>query len=63
MKSLEWILLNFLNADLSTYESAYKDFFYMYGFEILREVDENYKVDLKLNFENDKNYLKSTQEI
>ena len=56
-------LLNFLNADLSTYESAYKDFFYMYGFEILREVDSDCKVDLKNNFESDENYLKATKLI
>ncbi len=34
------LLLRFLNADLSTYESAYKDFFYAYGLEILRDVNE-----------------------
>ena len=62
-EKLGMFLLNFLNADLSTYESAYKDFFYMYGFEILRDIDEEYKVDLKSNLENDKNYLKATQEI
>lgn len=29
------LLLRFLNANLFTYETAYKDFFYAYGFEIL----------------------------
>ncbi|MCI8621136.1 MAG: hypothetical protein HFJ50_05280 [Clostridia bacterium] len=40
------LLLRFLNADLSTYESAYKDFFYAYGFEILRDVNEDYSFEL-----------------
>ncbi len=56
-------LLNFLNADLWAYESAYKDFFYMYGFEILRAVDSNCKVDLKNNFESDEKYLNATRLI
>ena len=34
-------LVRFLNADLSTYESAYKDFFFAYGFEILRDLEED----------------------
>lgn len=62
-EKLGMFLLNFLNADLSTYESAYKDFFYMYGFEILREIDSDCNVDLKDNFENDENYLKATKLI
>lgn len=31
------LLLNLLNADLSSYESAYNTFFYAYGFELIKE--------------------------
>ena len=57
------LLLRFLNADLSSYETAYKDFFYAYGFEILKDLDENYKFDLSNNYESDENYLKETKVI
>lgn len=62
-EKLGMFLLNFLNANLWAYESAYKDFFYMYGFEILRDVDSNCIVDLKNNFESDANYLEATKLI
>lgn len=62
-EKLGMFLLNFLNANLWAYESAYKDFFYMYGFEILRDVDSNCIVDLKNNFESDENYLEATKLI
>ncbi len=32
-----FFLVNFLNADLSTFEKAYNTFFYLYGFELLKE--------------------------
>ena len=47
------LLLRFLNADLSTYETAYKDFFYAYGFEILKDIDEDYKFELKGKYEDE----------
>ena len=56
-------LLRFINADLSTYETAYKDFFYAYGFEILKDVDQNYDFKLKGNYGNDESYLKETKKI
>lgn len=34
------LLLRFLNANLSTYETSYKGFLYAYGFEILKDIDE-----------------------
>ena len=57
------LLLRFLNADLSDYETAYKSFFYAYGFEILRDLDENYKFELLNNYGSNENYLKATTKI
>ena len=57
------LLLRFLNADLSNYEVAYKSFFYAYGFEILRDLDENYKFELLNNYGSNENYLKATNKI
>ena len=48
---------------LKKYETAYKDFFYAYGFEILKDLDEDYKFELKGSYGNDENYLKETQKI
>lgn len=56
-------LLKFLNANLETYESAYETFFYAYGFEILKDIDEDYNFELKGRYENDVVYLKEMQEI
>lgn len=56
-------LLRFLNANLETYESAYETFFYAYGFEILKDLDENYKFELKGKYENDEVYLKQIEKI
>lgn len=63
VEKLGLMLLRFLNADLSTYETAYKDFFFAYGFEILRDVDENYKFELKARYGDDETYLKETKKI
>ena len=52
------LLLRFLNADLSNYETANKTFFYAYGFEILKDLDENYKFELKQNYGSNEEYLK-----
>ena len=57
------LLLRFLNADLSSYETAYKDFFYAYGFEILLDLDENYSFKLSGNYGSDENFLKETKNI
>lgn len=56
-------LLRFLNADLSDYEKANKTFFYAYGFEILRDIDVNYKFELKQNYGSNEEYLKATTKI
>lgn len=63
VERLGLMILRFLNADLSTYESAYKDFFYAYGFEILKDLDEDYKFELKSNYGDDNTYLKETKKI
>lgn len=57
------LLLRFLNADLSNYETANKTFFYAYGFEILKDLDENYKFELKQNYGSNEEYLKATTKI
>ena len=57
------LLLRFLNADFSNYETANKTFFYAYGFEILRDLDEFYKFELKNNYKSNENYLKATTKI
>ena len=62
-EKLGLLLLRFLNADLSNYEIANKTFFYAYGFEILRDLDESYKFELKQNYGNDEEYLKATTKI
>ena len=63
VERLGLLLLRFLNADLSTYETAYKDFFYAYGFEILKDIDKDYKFELKGKYEDDETYLKETKKI
>lgn len=57
------LLLRFLNADLSNYETANKTFFYAYGFEILRDLDKNYKFELKQNYGSNEEYLKAITKI
>lgn len=56
-------LLRFLNANLENYESAYETFFFAYGFEILKDLDEDYKFELKGKYENDEVYLKQMDKI
>ena len=56
-------LLRLLNANLENYESAYETFFFAYGFEILKDLDENYKFELKGKYENDEVYLKQMEKI
>ena len=57
------MLLRFLNADLSNYEIAYKTFFYAYGFEILKDLDKDYKFELSNNYGSNESYLKATIKI
>jgi hypothetical protein len=56
-------LLRFLNANLETYGSAYETFFFAYGFEILKDIDEDYTFELKGKYENDEVYLKQMKKI
>ena len=62
-EKLGLLLLRFLNADLSNFETANKTFFYAYGFEILRDLDKNYKFELKQNYGSNEEYLKATNKI
>ena len=62
-EKLGLLLLRFLNADLSNYEIANKTFFYAYGFEILRDLDKNYKFELKQNYGSNEEYLKATTKV
>ena len=57
------MLLRFLNADLSNYEMANKTFFYAYGFEILRNLDKDYKFELSNNYGSNEDYLKAITKI
>jgi len=57
------LLLRFLNADLSNYETANKTFFYAYGFEILKDLDKDYKFELSNNYGSNENYLKAINKI
>ncbi len=57
------LLLKFLNANLETYQVAYETFFFAYGFEILKDIDENYTFELKGKYENDEVYLKQMEKI
>ena len=57
------MLLRFLNADLSNFETANKTFFYAYGFEILKSFYKNYKFELLGNYKSNENYLKNVNTI
>lgn len=56
-------LLRFLNANLESYEKAYETFFFAYGFEILKDFEEDYKFKLKGKYANDVEYLKEMNTI
>ena len=62
-EKLGLLLLRFLNADLSDFEKANKTFFYAYGFEVLRDLDKNYKFELNQNYGNNEEYLKQATKI
>ena len=57
------MLLRFLNADLSNYKMANKTFFYAYGFEILKDLDKDYKFELNNNYGTNEDYLKATTKV
>lgn len=63
VERLGTFLLRFLNADLTTYQSAYETFFFAYGFELLKDIDENYTFALKGKYENDTVYLNEMEKI
>jgi len=63
VERLGMFLLRFLNANLETYESAYETFFFAYGFEILKDIDEDYNFELKGKYANDEEYLKQMEKI
>lgn len=63
VERLGTFLLRFLNADLATYQSAYETFFFAYGFELLKDIDENYTFALKGKYENDTVYLNEMERI
>lgn len=52
-EKLGTFLLRFLNADFSNFENAYKTFFFAYGFEILKNLDNNYNFELKKKYNKD----------
>lgn len=56
-------LVRFLNADFQNYECAYDTFFYAYGFEILKELDEYYSFELKDKYKDEAEYLKEMEKI
>ena len=62
-EKLGTFLLKFLNAELSSYEDAYATFFYPYGFEILKGLDENFDFELKNRYSNTDEYLKEMEKI
>ena len=46
-----------------TMKQLNKTFFYAYGFEILKDLDKNYKFKISYNYGNNENYLKATIKI
>lgn len=56
-------LLRFLNANLDTFETAYETFFYAYGFEILKDIDENCTFELKGKYKGNEEYINEITKI
>ena len=56
-------LLRFLNANLDTFETAYETFFFAYGFELLKEIDENYTFELKGKYADNEEYISKMTKI
>lgn len=60
-ENLGSFIINFLNADFSTYEMAYNTFFFAYGFELIKEyAPEKYN---KTGFISDKEFKEVIKEI
>lgn len=62
-EKLGLLLLRFLNANFKNFDSAYKDFFFAYGFEILKDLNGDYKFEMKNNYGSDEAYLKAVKKI
>lgn len=68
-ESFGMMLMMFLNADFSSFEKAYKTFFYAYGFELLKEyvpykeLEDTYKSEKKLLEVMNKVYEDSSYEL
>lgn len=56
-------LLRFLNANLETFETAYETFFFAYGFELLKELDEEYIFELKGKYKDNAEYISKVTKI
>ena len=56
------ILINFLNADFTTYETAYNTFFYAYGYELLKEYTP-YQYSQNGDFIDDKTFREIIKDI
>lgn len=56
-------LLRFLNANLDTFETAYETFFFAYGFELLKEIDENYTFELIGKYTDNEEYISKMTKI
>ncbi len=56
-------LLRFLNANLESFETAYETFFFAYGFEILKDIDEEYKFELKGKYASNEEYISEVTKI
>ena len=61
-ESIGAILINFLNADFTTYETAYNTFFYAYGYEVLKEYTP-YQYNQNSDFIDDKTFRDIIKEI
>lgn len=57
------VLLRFLNANLETFKTAYETFFFAYGFELLKELDEEYTFELKGKYKDNAEYISKVTQI
>ena len=63
IEKLGMFLLRFLNSNLETFETAYATFFFAYGFELLKELDEEYTFELKGKYTDNAEYIKEMTNI
>ena len=61
-ESIGAILINFLNADFTSYETAYNTFFYAYGYELLKEYT-TYQYNQNSDFIDDKTFREIIKDI